>query len=36
MKLLVRIEIGGKPVGDDVVAKVNGVLAKVSESLKLA
>jgi Protein of unknown function (DUF499) len=35
VKLSVRIEIGGKPVGDDVVEKVNAVLAEVSEGLRL-
>ena len=35
MKLSVRIEIGGKPISDEVAAKVNGLLAEVSDKLKL-
>lgn len=35
LKVTIRIELGGKPVSDDLAAKVNEILAEVTDSLKL-
>jgi hypothetical protein len=35
MKVVVRIELGGKTIGDDVLEKVNALLSEVSDGLRL-